>query len=198
MSTNKVADLAGPGVSTYPEVEKTLPTDYRALIDRKSTQHAITAVKRYIEDHLCQELNLFRVEGPWRFGVGVSFGSFRMETPYDAELEWGFQRTYLSVTRMLRSQGKVRPYLQVRGGMARLHARSELFNVDPLPPDFVIGDSTTRTRTPIAVQAVRHPVCSIMVCNKGSMMMEPMPTPANAMPIASPRRRTNQLGRNSD
>ena len=51
---------------------------------------------------------------------------------------------------------------------------------------------------PIAVQAVRHPVCSIMVCTQGSMMMEPMPTPANAMPMASPRRRTNQLGRNSD
>ena len=64
MSTYKVADLAGPGVSTYPEVEKTLPTDYRALLDPKETQHAVTAVKRYIEDGLCKELNLFRVEVP--------------------------------------------------------------------------------------------------------------------------------------
>jgi aspartate--ammonia ligase len=64
MSTNKVADLAGPGISTYPEVEKSLPTDYRTLLDPKDTQRAITAVKRYIEDGLCRELNLFRVEVP--------------------------------------------------------------------------------------------------------------------------------------
>ena len=64
MSTNKVADLAGPGVSTYPEVEKSLPTDYRSLLDPKETQHAVTAVKRSIEDGLCRELNLFRVEVP--------------------------------------------------------------------------------------------------------------------------------------
>ena len=64
MTTNKVADLAGPGISTYPEVEKILPTDYRSLLDPKETQHAVTAVKRYIEDGLCRELNLFRVEVP--------------------------------------------------------------------------------------------------------------------------------------
>ncbi len=64
MPSNKVADLAGPGISTYPEVEKILPADYRALLGPKETQHAITAVKRYIEDGLCRELNLFRVEVP--------------------------------------------------------------------------------------------------------------------------------------
>ena len=61
---DKKADLAGPGISTYPEVDKILPADYRSLLDPKETQHAITAVKRYIEDHLCKELNLFRVEVP--------------------------------------------------------------------------------------------------------------------------------------
>lgn len=64
MPSNKVADLAGPGVSTYPDVEKILPADYQPLLGRKETQHAITAVKRYIEDGLCRELNLFRVEVP--------------------------------------------------------------------------------------------------------------------------------------
>jgi len=64
MASNKVADLAGPGVSTYPEVEKILPTDYQPLLSPKETQHAITAIKRYIEDGLCRELNLFRVEVP--------------------------------------------------------------------------------------------------------------------------------------
>jgi len=64
MVSNKVADLAGPGVSTYPDVEKILPTDYQPLLGPKETQLAITAVKRFIEDGLCQELNLFRVEVP--------------------------------------------------------------------------------------------------------------------------------------
>jgi aspartate--ammonia ligase len=61
---DKKADLAGPGISTYPEVEKILPTDYRSLLDPKETQLALAAVKRYIEDGLNKELNLFTVEVP--------------------------------------------------------------------------------------------------------------------------------------
>jgi aspartate--ammonia ligase len=64
MIEGKKADLAGPGISTYEEVEKILPTDYRPLLDSKETQHAIHAVKRFIEDGLCRELNLFHVEVP--------------------------------------------------------------------------------------------------------------------------------------
>ena len=63
-ATGKVADLAGPGISTYPEVEKILPGDYKSLIDPKETQHAVHAIKRYIEDNLNKELNLFHVEVP--------------------------------------------------------------------------------------------------------------------------------------
>jgi hypothetical protein len=107
-----------------------------------------------LKEPISGEMNLFRTQGPWRFGLGVSFGSFRMETPYEAELEWGFQRTYLSATRMLRTEGRFRPYLQVRGGMARLHARSELFNIDPLPPDFEIGNSTTKPHNGFGVDFV--------------------------------------------
>jgi len=62
----------------------------------------------------------------------------------------------------------------------------------------LIGASTTSTMMPIAVQAVRHPVCSIISCTQGSKVTEPMPTPAKAIPIASPRRRMNQFGKNSD
>jgi aspartate--ammonia ligase len=61
---DKAADLAGPGISTYEEVEKILPTDYSSILDRKETQIAITAAKRFIEDGLCKELNLIRVEVP--------------------------------------------------------------------------------------------------------------------------------------
>ena len=60
----KQADLAGPGIGNYDELEKILPQDYRSLLDRKETQRAITLVKRYIEDGLCRELNLMRVEVP--------------------------------------------------------------------------------------------------------------------------------------
>jgi len=61
---DKKADLAGPGISTYAEVEKILPSGYRSLLNPKETQIAITAAKRYIEDELCRELNLIRVEVP--------------------------------------------------------------------------------------------------------------------------------------
>jgi len=61
---DKKADLAGPGISTYEEVEKILPTDYASILDRKETQIAITSAKRFIEDGLCRELNLIRVEVP--------------------------------------------------------------------------------------------------------------------------------------
>ncbi len=64
MGTTKQADLAGPGISTYEEVEKILPSDYSSLLDPKETQHALHALKRYIMDGLCRELNLFPVEVP--------------------------------------------------------------------------------------------------------------------------------------
>jgi aspartate--ammonia ligase len=64
MATSKQADLAGPGISTYPDVDKILPSDYRTLLDNKETQHALHGVKRYIEDNLCKELGLFHVEVP--------------------------------------------------------------------------------------------------------------------------------------
>ena len=61
---DKRADLAGPGIGTYEDLEKVLPDDYESLLNPKDTQKAITAVKRFIEDRLCQELNLMRVEVP--------------------------------------------------------------------------------------------------------------------------------------
>src|SRR6185436_20362492 len=90
------------------------------------------------------ELGLFRTYGPWRFGLGVAFGSFDMRKPFVDGLEWGIQHDYLSATRMLRTQGSFRPYLQVRGGLARLHPRSHLFDARPLPEGFALGDSPTR------------------------------------------------------
>ena len=62
--SDKTADLAGPGISTYEEVEKILPVGYRPLLNRMDTQRAVFAVKRYIEEHLCRELSLDMVQVP--------------------------------------------------------------------------------------------------------------------------------------
>jgi aspartate--ammonia ligase len=61
---DKTADLAGPGIGTYEEVDAGLPKDYESLLTRKETQIAIGEVKRYIEEQLCKKLNLFRIECP--------------------------------------------------------------------------------------------------------------------------------------
>ena len=61
---DKTADLAGPGISTYEEVEKILPIDYESLLTPMETMKAVYAVKRYIEDNLCKELNLTMVQVP--------------------------------------------------------------------------------------------------------------------------------------
>jgi len=61
---SKKADLAGPGIGDYAEVEKILPTDYNSLLGRKETQKAIFAAKNYIEENLCKELNLMMVQVP--------------------------------------------------------------------------------------------------------------------------------------
>jgi aspartate--ammonia ligase len=62
--SDKTTDLAGPGISTYAEVEKILPVGYHPLLNRMDTQRAVFVVKRYIEDHLCRELNLDMVQVP--------------------------------------------------------------------------------------------------------------------------------------
>lgn len=64
MIADKKADLAGPGIGTYEQVEKVLPKDYKSLLNRKDTQKAIMAVKRYIEDGLNEELNLMMATVP--------------------------------------------------------------------------------------------------------------------------------------
>ena len=61
---DKKADLAGPGIGTYEDVEKILPTDYTPLLNPKETQKALLEAKNYIEEGLCRELNLMRVEVP--------------------------------------------------------------------------------------------------------------------------------------
>ena len=60
----KKADLAGPGIGDYEELEKVLPQDYKSLLTPKQTQRAIFEVKDYIEENLCKELNHMMVTVP--------------------------------------------------------------------------------------------------------------------------------------
>jgi aspartate--ammonia ligase len=62
--SDKKADLAGPGIGSYDELEKILPKDYHSILDPKDTQKAIFSVKSYIEENLCRELNLIMVQVP--------------------------------------------------------------------------------------------------------------------------------------
>ena len=61
---DKKADLAGPGIGDYKELEKILPQGYQSLLTPKETQQAVFQLKRYIADNLCKELNLMMVEVP--------------------------------------------------------------------------------------------------------------------------------------
>jgi aspartate--ammonia ligase len=61
---DKKADLAGPGIGNYADLEKVLPHDYRSLLNPRDTQKAIFATKNYIEENLCKELNLMMVQVP--------------------------------------------------------------------------------------------------------------------------------------
>jgi len=61
---DKRADLAGPGIGDYAEIEKILPNDYEPLLPPLERMKALFAVKRYIEDNLCKELNLTMVQVP--------------------------------------------------------------------------------------------------------------------------------------
>jgi aspartate--ammonia ligase len=58
---DKKADLAGPGIGNYDELEKILPKNYTSLLNTKDTQKAIFTVKQYVEEHLSKELNLMMV-----------------------------------------------------------------------------------------------------------------------------------------
>jgi len=62
--SDKKADLAGPGIGDYEELERILPRDYQSLLTPKDTQKAIFAAKHFLEDGLCRALDLIMVTVP--------------------------------------------------------------------------------------------------------------------------------------
>ena len=61
---DKKADLAGPDISTYEEVDKILPHNYETLLGPKERMKTVYKKKNFIEENLCRELNLFMVQSP--------------------------------------------------------------------------------------------------------------------------------------
>ena len=61
---DKAADLAGPGIGDYRELEKILPRDYRSLLNPRETQQAIFAARQFIEENLAKQLHLMMVTVP--------------------------------------------------------------------------------------------------------------------------------------
>jgi aspartate--ammonia ligase len=64
MMGDKKADLAGPGIGNYVDLEAELPDDYQALLSPMERMKAVFAVKNDIEANLCRELNLQMVQVP--------------------------------------------------------------------------------------------------------------------------------------
>lgn len=62
--TDKETDLAGPGIGNYDDLVHSLPENYKALLSPKERMSAVFALKTYIEENLCQELNLQMVQVP--------------------------------------------------------------------------------------------------------------------------------------
>lgn len=61
---DKTADLAGPGIGDYRSLELELPDGYESILTPMERMKAVFAVKNYIEDSLCKELNLQMVQVP--------------------------------------------------------------------------------------------------------------------------------------
>jgi aspartate--ammonia ligase len=61
---DKRADLAGPGIGTYEELEHMLPNDYKPVLPPKERMKALFEIKKYIEEGLAKELNLQMVQVP--------------------------------------------------------------------------------------------------------------------------------------
>jgi len=64
MATLKEADLAGPGIGSYEELDRILPDDYTPLLTPRETMKALYAAKRLIEDRLSEDLGLMMVQVP--------------------------------------------------------------------------------------------------------------------------------------
>ncbi len=72
------------------------------------------------------DLDIYKQRGPWRYGLGIMFGSLSYRAPYDGEGQptWAHFETFGFASRVFRNEEAVRPYLQGRLAIVRVHPRS--------------------------------------------------------------------------
>jgi hypothetical protein len=156
-------DLVAAEAEPSPDPLVAAAHDQGSPAEEKPSRWGFTATLGYggaggdlsdlLEKPIGGDFNFFRQRGNWRYGLGLSFTSFKMKEPFQDEQEWGFQQTYLFGTRVFGSQrSAIRPYIQLRAGLARLHPRSELFHFEPPPED--PGDSPTKPANGFSVGLV--------------------------------------------
>jgi len=95
-----------------------------------------------VEKPVAFDVNLSKGSRAWRFGAGLEYSSMAMKPPYAAENDWSRMSTYALASRVFNHEGRVRPYLQARVGLARVHPRSLVFLVIPRE-DYEAGENPT-------------------------------------------------------
>ena len=88
------------------------------------------------------DFDLHKQKGNWRYGIGLMFDSMRMKPPYEQQPEWVHFETFGYASRIFRRQERLRPYLQGRFAIVRMHPRSDLFLKEPVA-DLDPGESPT-------------------------------------------------------
>ncbi len=99
------------------------------------------------------DFDLHKDHGHWRYGMGLMFSSLRMKSPYDNEPEWAHFETFGYASRLFRQDAKVRPYLQGRFSIVRMHPRSELFLKEP-EDELEDGESPTHAVNGIGINLI--------------------------------------------
>jgi len=107
------------------------------------------------------DLDIYKQRGPWRYGLGLMFGSLSYRSPYDddGQPEWAHFETFGYASRVFRNDENIRPYLQGRLAIVRVHPRSThepedtWFLKEPVE-DLSSGESPTDAVNGIGISAI--------------------------------------------
>ncbi len=109
----------------------------------------------FMEKGTAWDMDIYRQRrgSNWRYGVGLMFDSMRMKPPLDNEPEWAHFETFVYASRVFRNDENVRPYLQGRFAIVRMHPRSELFLKEPVE-DLDPGESPTNAKNGVGISFI--------------------------------------------
>jgi hypothetical protein len=134
---------AGLAQAQEPPADRTQPGAWTLNAGFGAGGATSSGYGEFLEQPQSFEVNIAKGRGAWRFGAGLQFGSMDMKPPYEDQLEWARLETHLFATRVFNHGGRVRPYLQARIGIERIHPRSELFWFED-PENLEPGESPTK------------------------------------------------------